>query len=650
MRWCATVSSQRCAERPMDVVCTAGHVDHGKSALVRALTGMEPDRFEEERRRGLTIDIGFGWADLAAVGHTRTVAFVDLPGHERFIANMLAGAGPVETALFVVAADEGWKPQSTEHLQILDLLAVRYGVVAITKADAADEQQLAAAREQVAAHLHTTSLQHAPVVVVSARDGTGLDDLRSALVGVLSSKPAPASGRRPRLWVDRSFTIKGAGTVVTGTLTGGALRVGDDVLVLPARRQGRVRGLQSLKSSVEESRAGDRVAVNVSGISRDEVSRGALVTAAGPTTLTAAFDVHLRTVAGAGVGRRGAWHVHAGSGEWPATIRPLLGGSVTGEGFARVLLADPVPLVPGDRFVLRDAGRRLTVAGGAVLDLDPPAVRGTAQREQRSQELAQRAAALAAGDETTLLRLHVAERGAVTAEAACAVTDISPDTLADLAGAAGLLKLGDGLADPAAAAAWSSAVTAALRAYHSTHPDERAAPRDIAVRAAARAGCPGWAVADLLATLVRLSRVVPHGSGLRTPDHGAQLSPAQAQARTALLTALDVQPFAPPRLSEAAAAAGATPALVRELEAEGDLVRLGDDLVMTGGAVEAAAATLRRLHAEAGAFTASQARQALGTTRKFAMPLLEELDRRGITVRNGDVRDLTPVTTRPTDR
>ena len=623
----------------MDVVCTAGHVDHGKSTLVRALTGMEPDRFVEERRRGLTIDIGFGWTELTSGDRTRTVAFVDLPGHERFIANMLAGAGPVETALFVVAADEGWKPQSTEHLEILDLLGVRHGVVAISKADAADGEQIAATRGDVAGRLAGTSLEHAPVVVVSAKDERGLDDLREALTDVLTAKPPPRSDRRPRLWVDRSFSVKGAGTVVTGTLTGGALRTGDSVAVLPGGHASRVRGLQSLKAQVDEASAGDRVAVNLTGIDRAAIQRGDLLTTAGAAAGTQRLDVEIRTVPDASVGRRGSWHLHAGSGEWPVKIRPLLGSSVSGNGFARVVLDAPAPLVVGDRFVVRDAGRRTTVAGGVVLDAHPRSVRGAAQRAKRVEELAARAAALAAGDAASVFRCAVTERGALRAGEALTATDAaSPEELAALAAAAGVLPLGTGWADPAAAARWSGAVTSALQTYHSAHPDERGAPRDLVVQTAAGAGCPRWAVPDLLATLVRLGRVVTEGSGLRTPDHAVSLSPEQRTAKEALLASLNGQPFAPPRLSDAAAAAGASPPLVRELEKAGELVRLTADLAMTAGAVASAADVLRRQFGNGAWFTASQAKEALGTTRKFAMPLLEELDRRAFTARNGDVR------------
>ena len=254
----------------MHVICTAGHVDHGKSTLVRALTGMEPDSFAEERERGLTIDLGFAWTRLGP----HTVAFVDLPGHERFIANMLAGAGSVELALFVVAADEGWMPQSAEHLAILDLLGVSRGLVAVTKADTVDAETAELAAELVGEELAGSSLAGAPLVICSGATGAGLDELRTGLATLLDTVPAPAGVGRPRLWIDRSFSITGAGTVVTGTLTGGWLRTGDAVVIEPGERRGRVRGLQSLKEPVDAAPPGSRVAVNVAGLDRDEAARG----------------------------------------------------------------------------------------------------------------------------------------------------------------------------------------------------------------------------------------------------------------------------------------------------------------------------------------------------------------------------------------
>ena len=624
----------------MDVVCTAGHVDHGKSTLVRALTGMEPDRFAEEQRRGLTIDIGFAWATLTAGDATRTVAFVDLPGHERFIGNMLAGAGPVEATLFTVAADEGWKPQSSEHRDILDLLDVRAGVIAITKTDAASPEQLATTRTSIAKQLAGTSLEQLPIVEVSAVRGTGLEALRSVLLDALAARPAVATAGRPRLWVDRSFSIKGAGTVVTGTLTGGSLAIGAELVLMPERRRVRVRGLQSLQEQVTEAAAGDRVAVNLSGVDRDTVGRGDLLTVSDTAPAATLIDAEVRTVDGAEIARRGAWHLHAGSGEWPVSVRPLEAGPVAGNGYVRLLLDRPAPVAAGDRFVLRDAGRRSTVAGGVVLDIQPPPVRGARQRRERVAQLQVRAEALAAGDTASLLTLHVQERDIAGAAEAAGAVGRSVAEAGQVAREAGLVPVGSAWANPRAVGAWAAAVRDALGAFHGAHPDERSAPRDLAVRAATTAGCPPWAAADLIGLLVRAKRVALEGAGLRLPEHGVQLTPQQQQARRALLSSLDRNPFAPPRLTEAAAAAGATATLLKEMETAGDIVRLDKDLALTASAVAQAADLLRERYLAFGPFTAAQAKETLQTSRKFALPLLEELDRRGITRREGDIRSV----------
>ena len=622
----------------MDVVCTAGHVDHGKSTLVRALTGMEPDRFDEEQRRGLTIDIGFAWTALPDGDATRTVAFVDLPGHERFIGNMLAGAGPVESTLFTVAADEGWKPQSSEHRDILDLLDVRAGVIAITKTDAASPEQLTATRASVADEVAGTSLAGLPIVAVSAVSGSGLDELRDVLLRALAERRGARTSGRPRLWVDRSFSIKGAGTVVTGTLIGGDVSVGADLVVMPGRRRVRVRGLQSLQQQVTHAAAGDRVAVNLSGIDRDAVGRGDLLTVPDVAPATTLLDAEVRTVDGAQIGRRGAWHLHAGSGEWPVSVRPLEQGPLAGGGYVRLLVDRPAPVAVGDRFVLRDAGRRSTVAGGVVLDTQPPAVRGARQRSARVAQLQARAGALAAGDWAALLTLHVQERDIVAAPEAAAAVGLTAADADQAARAAALVPVGSAWAHPRAVGAWAAAVREALTAFHRAHPDERSAPRDLALRSATTAGCPPWAATDLVGILVRTGRAAIEGAGLRLPDHGVQLTPQQQQARLALLSSLERSPFAPPPLAEAATAAGVGPTLLKEMEAAGDIVRLDKDLAMTAAAVTQAAALLRERFLASGPFTAAQAKETLQTSRKFALPLLEELDRRGSTRREGDIR------------
>jgi selenocysteine-specific elongation factor len=621
----------------MHVVCTAGHVDHGKSTLVKALTGMEPDRFAEEQERGLTIDLGFAWTALPGAG--RTVAFVDLPGHERFVGNMLAGAGPVELALFVVAADEGWMPQSQEHLDILDLLGVRRGLVALTKADLVDADDIEVATALVHEELAGSTFAGAEVVPVSAVTGANLDVLVARLDAVLEAAPEPADRGRPRLWVDRSFSVRGAGTVVTGTLAGGRLQVGDELDVLPGGERGRIRGLQALKSVVGEAPPGSRVAVNLSGLERTEVVRGDAVGLAGQWLAVSELDARIRALPGHELGKRGSWHLHVGSGRRQARIFPLHHEPVGVDGgFARVVLDHPVAVCAGDRFVIRDAGRQSTAGGGVVLDADPPRRPRGAGRDERDGQLAARRAALDTGDRAQLLALHVAERGAADLRRAAAVVGLDRDAATEAARGARLLPLGTSVVHPRAAAGWTGAVTEALRSYHAHHPVDRAAPKDVAVRAATAAGCPEPLAGALLDALVRLGRVAAEGPGLRSPDHSVRLDPVQTAARDALLGALGAEPFAPPNLSAAAAAAGASVALVRELEAAGQLVRLGPDLALVTGALDDAVERLRAAYAAEGPLTAARAKEVLGTSRKYALPLLEELDRRGRTRREGDVR------------
>jgi selenocysteine-specific elongation factor len=623
----------------MHVVCTAGHVDHGKSTLVRALTGMEPDRFAEEQRRGLTIDLGFAWAELAG----RTVAFVDLPGHERFVPNMLAGAGPVELALFVVAADEGWMPQSQEHLDILDLLGVSRAVVALTKADTVDAETVEVGAELVREQLAASPLAEVEIVPVSAARGLGLDALVAALGRMLDAAPVPLDRGRPRLWVDRSFSIRGAGTVVTGTLGGGRLRVGDELAVLPVGRSGRVRGLQTLKAAVDEVAPGSRVAVNLSGLDREEVGRGDVVAVAGQWLAVEVFDAEVRTLPGQRVGRRGAWHVHTGSGERLARVAPLTGKPIDGgaAGMVRIELDAPAALAAGDRFVLREAGRQATVGGGVVLDADPPPrPRGGAARGARVTALEARRDVLARDDRSALLALHVAERGAAEVDRSAAAVGLRSSDAAVAAVDAGLLPLGAAWASPDAARGWTDGVVGALAGYHRAHPVERAAAKDLAVRAVVAAGCPRGLAGAFLDALVQGGTIAADGPALRLPQHAVQLDADQTAARDALLAALGAEPFAPPMLADAAERARASVALVRELEAAGAIVRVAPDLAFTTDAVSAAHAALRAAYEAEGPLTAARAKAVLETSRKYALPLLEWLDRHGRTRRRGDVRDV----------
>jgi selenocysteine-specific elongation factor len=615
----------------MHVICTAGHVDHGKSTLVTALTTMQPDRFAEEQRRGLTIDLGFAWFDL---DERHTIAFVDLPGHERFIGNMLAGAGPIEIALLVVAANEGWMPQSTEHLHILDLLGVSHAVVALTKIDTVDAETVELAELEVLEALEGTSLAGAPIVATSAQTGAGLDDLRNALREVCDRVGTAADRGRPRVWIDRAFTIRGAGTVVTGTLGGGRLTIGDDLVVLPGDVGGRARGLQSLDRTQHEVAPGSRVAVNISGVGRETIGRGQALVRPGHWRSTTTFDAWLRVLPGQRVRHTGAWHVHVGSAEHVARVWPLGDRELSGaaEGPVRVELRGAVAVEIGDRFVLREVGRGVTAGGGPILDPAPPRrPRGHRARAIRVDQLRHRRDAL--GDRGRLLALHVAERGAVgRTEAAAAVgggADLTPD---------GVVVLGDSYFDSEHLRHWTNAIRVALADHHTTHPLARVAPRAVADQAAVASSCPRSVVDAVLAWAENSGLIVREAAGVRLPDHRVALNVDQQRIRDGLLATLDATPFSPPALSQAARTAGASAALIGELEAAGVIIRLETDIVMTAGALERATDLLRATAKQEGPLTASRARQVLDTSRKYALPLLEELDRRGVTRRLGDTR------------
>lgn len=615
----------------MHVICTAGHVDHGKSSLVQALTSMQPDRFAEEQQRGLTIDLGFAWFDLDA---DHTVAFVDLPGHERFIGNMLAGAGPVEIALLVVAATEGWMPQSREHVAILDLLGVSHAVVALTKVDAVDAELADLAELEVLDGLEGTSLEGARVVRTSAITGVGLPELRAALRDVCDAVGAAADRGRPRLWIDRSFTIRGAGTVVTGTLAGGRLVVGDELAVLPGDARGRARSLQSLDLDRDEVGPGSRVAVNLAGVDLAAARRGQVLVRGAQWRSTTTFDAWVRVLADQQVRHTGAWHVHIGSAEHVARVWPLAAQALPGptEGPLRVELRDAAVVQAGDHFVLREVGRGATVGGGRVLDAaPPPRPRGRAQRTRRAEQLAARRDALE--DPGRLLALHAAERGAAPVADTHALLGTDGRTVPDR-----VLVLADHYLDRGHLGRWVDAVRSTLGARHVAHPLERAAPRPVVERAALEAGCPAALLDAVLDWAHGAGQVVREPAGVRLPEHTVELDAEQQRARDALLATLDAEPFSPPGLGAAAEAAGASRALVGELEASGELVRLATDLAMTATAIDRAVAVLREVAAAEGPLTASRAREALDTSRKYALPLLEELDRRGITRRRGDTR------------
>jgi selenocysteine-specific elongation factor len=574
----------------MRVIATAGHVDHGKSTLVWGLTGTDPDRLAEEKIRGLTIDLGFASFVLPS---GEEVGFVDVPGHGRLVKNMLAGVSAVDACLFVVAATEGWKEQSEEHLRILELLGIARGVVALTKVgDFSDELRELAALE-VADHLRGTFLDGCEIVPVDVPAGIGIAALRSALDRLVVVTPPAPDRARPRLWVDRSFAIRGAGPVLTGTLTGGRLAVNDELVIEPDHRRVRVRGLQSHHHRLDLADPGRRLAVNVTGVSHHEVTRGRALVRPGQWHLTAVLDASLLVLASVErpVSDRGAFAAYIGSGDFPARLR-VLGPDRNIEpgqsGTVRMWLGGrvPLPLLPGDRYVLRELGRGETLGGGQVLDVDPILPAGRANPSLSVERV-------------------IAERGWIDA-----------DQLERLTGEC----------RPATVDRWVMA------------PDALDAVRQQIADAAAVAGRTGIDVASLS----EIERAVL-SSGLPAVKVTGDRVVAAAEANTELSAAaqrvlmeLNAEPWSPPDI--ALGDRGAR----RELERAGLVIQAGD-LWFSSSAVDAAVAVLAGLLAQRPeGLTVSEVREALGTSRKYALPLLAHLDANGVTRRRGDVRIAGP--------
>jgi selenocysteine-specific elongation factor len=656
----------------MQVIATAGHVDHGKSALVRALTGMEPDRWAEERRRGLTIDLGFAWM---ALPDGQRLAFVDVPGHERFVPNMLAGVGPVPAVLFVVAADGGWMPQSGEHLAAIDALGISHGLLAVTRADLADP---APATRRASAELARTSLGQVRAIAVSAVTGQGLPELRAALAGLAAGLPSPDPAAPVRLWVDRVFSMTGSGTVVTGTLPAGTLRAGEELLVTPSGRPVRVRAIESLRQKAAQVSGVARVAVNLRGTATAQLARGMALTEPGGWTLAATIDVRL-------AGPPGRWEggpdtqmprqvtVHIGSARTRARVRPF------GAGLVRLTLAEPLPLHVGDRLLLRDPGAArggapgkqphaaqpftdaqaagldplgpalpaepagwVAMIGATVLDVSPPAAPRRGAAAAVRSELGGWPGVPGAAE---LLRRH----GMIQATALRAMGVAAAQT-ARGPGAAGPVSVGGWLVDPGH---WAK-----LRERLGQVVAEHAARDPLAVGMPLEAARAALGVPDrrLIEELAAGPGAPASGRRLAVRDGYLAIAGASATGDRGVRTGENPdQPALPVKITNAVAALRADLAgspfrapeagRLRELGLDrktlaaaaraGLLLRISPDIVLAPGADARAATILATLPQP---FTTAQARQALDTTRRVAIPLLEYLDRASVTRRLPDDR------------
>lgn len=567
----------------MTVLATAGHVDHGKSTLVQVLTGTDPDRWDEEKRRGLTIDLGFATMDLSA----GAVSFVDVPGHTRFLRNMLAGIGEVDGCLFVVSAAEGWKPQSEEHLAIIHLHGLP-GVVALTMADLVGPEKLSEAQAEVRARLQRSSLATAEIVPVAASAGIGVDALVAALDRLVATTPSPEDRGRPRLWIDRAFHIRGTGTVVTGTLGGGSLHAGDRVVVEPGRSPARVRGMQHHDQAVKEMGPGHRVALNLAGVELEDVERGHVVVQPDQWHVTRMFDASLAVRAGFGhpVASRGAYSLHLGTDSQQVRIQVLQGAAVEPgqSGLARVHLRQPLPVVAGDRYILRDLGRDETLGGGEVLDVAP--------QLPASQARPDRAVERIVAEHGWIHHLHLERLTGLVVKPTVGPWVVAPGALGEATGAL--------------AARVTAAMPLGIELPHLEARD----------RELLRAG-----LVDQVAEAAGFAR-------LRNAPNPLATHPWR--------DALKAGRFAPPPPE------GVTSSEIRALVRQGLVVESGGVYFHPDVVREAADLVRNLLEAHPAGVTISEVRAAMGTTRRYALPLLNELDGLAVTRRFGDRRVAGP--------
>ena len=596
----------------MPIIGTAGHVDHGKSTLIHALTGRDPDRWAEEKERGLTIDLGFAWTELAP---GRTVGFVDVPGHERFMKNMLAGVGALDVALFVVAADEGWMPQSEEHLSVLDLLDVTHGVIALTRTDLVDADTLELAELEVDERTRGTSLNGWPIVPVSPVTGAGMDELRTALTEALDAAGVPADIGRPRLWVDRAFLVSGAGVVVTGTLTGGSVNRSDRLALFPGSLSTRVRGLQSHEIDIDRAEPGTRTAINLSGVERRLITRGALLASPGQMRTTRHFLANVRTVRsfGEGLTAKGALHLHVGSGAWPVRLLPVSGEVIENRGQALLTVDADLPLVMGDRFILRDVGRRAVTAGGQVLE---PAPTGRLNRI---------AAAVAPLEATLRGTPDDRAQALLEARGTAALSDLEVDSGGGTP-SEGLLSE-TSAASSAEAEKLAAALEARLRDYQTGNPLRPGAPK------ASLATGLGIAVDMLDALVAAADQIADNGATLRTLDFSVGLGAEDEAAWAAAEAKLRSSGLAVPRASRL----GLDDELLYALVRSGRLVQISDEVFYLRDQLDE---ILERLTVLEDGFTVADFRDLLDVSRRQAVPLLEWLDANGWTSRHGDLRSV----------
>jgi len=620
----------------MYVIGTAGHVDHGKSTLVKALTDIDPDRLPEEKEREMTVDLGFAWMTLPS---GREVSIVDVPGHERLIKNMLAGVGAIDLALLIVAADESVMQQTREHLAILDILQIRRGLVVITKTDLVDEELVELVKAEVEDVVAGTSFEGCQMVGVSAYTGAGMDELKATIDEILDQTGARRDLGRPRLPVDRCFSISGFGTVVTGTLIDGMFAVGQEVELSPSGMRGRIRGLQSHKERVDRSEPGVRLAVNLSGVARSDIERGEVVTLPGWLPSTRRLDAHIRMVRDAPHPLRHNAGVtfHLFTSETTARVRLLDADRLApGEdGWIQILLDDAIPMVKGDYFVLRSAED--TLGGGQVVDPNPR------RRHRRfSPDTIEQLMMLDQGTGEDVIYSVADQSGPCDLRTLSQRSNLSSEEAVEralqLAGAGDLVILGNLDSENDAVVyssqgwdTFKSRVAVELQTYHNSYPLRRGAPTQ---EIRSRTGLAQGVYLKALARLVEEGSVVDEGQLVRLPDHQATLSPEMEERAGDYVRSLEREPYSPPTENHP------EPELLGYLIDEGQVVRVNDSVIFAASAYRELTDRIVAHLNENGSITVADVRTMFDTSRKYSLPLLEHMDQQRITRRVGDERVL----------
>ena len=616
----------------MFVIGTAGHVDHGKSTLVKALTGIDPDRLQEEKAREMTIDLGFAWLKLPS---GREVSIVDVPGHERFIKNMLAGVGGIDAAILVIAADEGVMPQTKEHLAILDLLGISKAVVALTKVDLVDEEWLSLVHEDVLQLLKGTVLEESPIVYVSSRTGKGLDDLVKTLDSILVDSPRSIKGV-PRLPIDRVFTIRGFGTVVTGTLIEGSLILGQEVEILPTGKRARIRGLQSHKNQLSSVGPGRRVAVNLSGVDIADVQRGDVLVTPGKFRPTKRIDVYVRAVRDLDdpITHADKLEFFSGTTQSQAVVSLLGIDSIDpgSSGYAQLRLSDPVVVSPGDYFILRKASPSVTVGGGTVLSPYP-------KRHKRS-------------DSAILQLMNILHRGGINDKVVSILKLYGPMSLGDLLMSLGyaheddikemitndqLISVSSGYNSDALVMTrefWDSIeqfVTMELHKYHNNFPLRKGMPKEELRK---KLPVPLRFTSSILHKLAENNVIKDLGDSVSAPDWRLEVPISLKDKADKILESIRTGGSSPPSPAEI----DADRELLQALVDMGKLVKVSDDIYFSIDVYEDMVNKILTDIDTSGPITVARARDLLGTSRKYVLALLEYMDEQRITRRSGDYR------------